>query len=705
MSSQVEHHLQIEGRKPLTLVEPPGAGVRVREADGDRGGAALEGPVPARLHQGRADSASPLLAKDRQRLDLGDHITGIPGRGPRPGGDHRVADRSVTALGEEEHRLAIALEPTLVLAAPLSPGVLERAHVRYALGDSSVVVVERPPERLDVVDPIRPGLNDADVAHALGLAVPVVHVARAPDHHVVAPALGEDTDLVAGRIDGDGGQIGGRDNEHLHVVRTAIGELVRSVRSGGKADEVAGAELLLAVRVAHAERSVEHQQPFLVGLVVVRAVAVARRELVQRPGHRLAVDRRGDPHVAGAVALGVVLVVLELGPEDVDSFMPPRLFTRCPLGHLDPGHRLDHEIEEAAGDDDHQRGAHGLEHRGDLNEPERRGEQRKGEKRLKAQHRPVARAPHAPGHGGQEQSDRPGGDGARLGAADRDVAGRGEDRRDPEDDGDDGRDHGANRHDHRTLALLQRFELLPRLPVSLLGACRHVLTPLGRARLALHPLGTLSVAPRHQRTPASAARASWSARATDSGSAASRIARTTTTRVAPAAATSPTLPVSIPPIANHGSVAARAAYSTSSTPAAGRPSFVGVSQTGPTLTWSGRSGPWAALAASTCSTVWVDCPINASGPAASRASATGMSSWPTWAPSAPHSATRSGRSLRMKRPPCSAATRRNGSASEMSSSAQRGAFSRSWTISAPPRIAAWSSGVGSAPFGRPSQTK
>ena len=43
------------------------------------------------------------------------------------------------------------------------------------------------------------------------------------------------------------------------------------------------------------------------------------------------------------------------------------------------------------------------------------------------------------------------------------------------------------------------------------------------------------------------------------GSAASRIARTTQTRAAPAATTSPTLPASMPPIANQGSVAISAA--------------------------------------------------------------------------------------------------------------------------------------------------
>ena len=47
----------------------------------------------------------------------------------------------------------------------------------------------------------------------------------------------------------------------------------------------------------------------------------------------------------------------------------------------------------------------------------------------------------------------------------------------------------------------------------------------------------------------------------------------------------------------------------------GRPGLVGVSQTGPTLSWSGRSSPGAAQAASICSGEWVESPISASGPA------------------------------------------------------------------------------------------
>ena len=54
-------------------------------------------------------------------------------------------------------------------------------------------------------------------------------------------------------------------------------------------------------------------------------------------------------------------------------------------------------------------------------------------------------------------------------------------------------------------------------------------------------------------------------------------------RSAPAATTSPTLAGSMPPIANQGTGAISAAVRISSRPVAGRPSFVGVSQIGPTL--------------------------------------------------------------------------------------------------------------------------
>jgi hypothetical protein len=84
---------------------------------------------------------------------------------------------------------------------------------------------------------------------------------------------------------------------------------------------------------------------------------------------------------------------------------------------------------------------------------------------------------------------------------------------------------------------------------------------------------------------------------------------------------------SMPPIANQASSSARvAACSIRPRPVAGRPSFVGVAQTGPTLSSSGRSSPVAAAAASTSSGEWLDRPTTAAGPASRRASPTLMSS-------------------------------------------------------------------------------
>ena len=106
--------------------------------------------------------------------------------------------------------------------------------------------------------------------------------------------------------------------------------------------------------------------------------------------------------------------------------------------------------------------------------------------------------------------------------------------------------------------------------------------------------------------PALAGSAARRAAAAASGSSASRIARSTTTRRAPAATTSPMLPRSMPPIANQGrSPATWAAWLTYESPAAGRPSFVGVSQTGPTLSWS--ASEWSA--ASSWAGLCVESPI------------------------------------------------------------------------------------------------
>ena len=105
----------------------------------------------------------------------------------------------------------------------------------------------------------------------------------------------------------------------------------------------------------------------------------------------------------------------------------------------------------------------------------------------------------------------------------------------------------------------------------------------------------------------------------------------------------------------------------------------------------GPGAPRAASAASNCSRRVGREPDQRRGPGRARASATGSSSWPTWTPSASHASTRPGSSLRKKSAPCSRAARANGSANAISSSAQRGAFSRSWITSTPPAIAAASS--------------
>ena len=67
----------------------------------------------------------------------------------------------------------------------------------------------------------------------------------------------------------------------------------------------------------------------------------------------------------------------------------------------------------------------------------------------------------------------------------------------------------------------------------------------------------------------------------------------------------------MPPMANHGTGGRRsAAWRTYSSPAAGRPGLVGVSHTGPTLSWSAP----AAMPASSCSGEWVESPISRSSP-------------------------------------------------------------------------------------------
>ena len=75
------------------------------------------------------------------------------------------------------------------------------------------------------------------------------------------------------------------------------------------------------------------------------------------------------------------------------------------------------------------------------------------------------------------------------------------------------------------------------------------------------------------------------------------------------------------------------------------------------------------------------------GPTSSRACATGVSSCPTWTPSAPAASTRSGRSLRINSAPWRVAdTGKRRAAARISSSPP--SLIRSWTMSTPPRSAA-----------------
>ena len=140
---------------------------------------------------------------------------------------------------------------------------------------------------------------------------------------------------------------------------------------------------------------------------------------------------------------------------------------------------------------------------------------------------------------------------------------------------------------------LQRRELRARRRVALLGAGRRrgrlVRGSGGRRRRSGGDLARpgacgcaypcVTPAGAGSGTVSSAARR---LAATARGSAASVIARTTAARGAPAAVTAPIVASSIPPMANHGRVAAPAAYVTRSRPTAGRPGFVGVAWTGPT---------------------------------------------------------------------------------------------------------------------------
>ncbi len=156
------------------------------------------------------------------------------------------------------------------------------------------------------------------------------------------------------------------------------------------------------------------------------------------------------------------------------------------------------------------------------------------------------------------------------------MAGRGQDGGDPEHGGDQRRDHRADGDDRRALALCERLELLARCAVSLLVA-RGDLRPRRSAARALRLWRSARLRSRpaiSARPRARTERRPQGARPPPPG----RRRRGSPARRRPARrrrpTTSATFPVSIPPIANQGIVASRAAYSTSPRPVA-RPALLG----------------------------------------------------------------------------------------------------------------------------------
>ena len=161
-------------------------------------------------------------------------------------------------------------------------------------------------------------------------------------------------------------------------------------------------------------------------------------------------------------------------------------------------------------------------------------------------------------------------------------------------------------------------------------------------------------------------------------------------------------PASIPPIANQGGVAGAvgARRRRSSSPAAGRPAFVGVSQTGPTLIWSGRGrSPAAASAASNCAGRVGREADERAGPGEraglgdrrvvlADVDAVGAAGLDQVGPV-----------VEEEERAVLGGGAAEGSARASSSSAQRGAFSRSWIMSTPPASAASSSSSGAGRWG------
>src|SRR3954451_23027029 len=155
---------------------------------------------------------------------------------------------------------------------------------------------------------------------SLHLSVVVIHVAGAADQDVVAHVARPDADLVAVGVDGDRRLILGREHHDTDRLVAAVEHLVRARGPRREADDVAALEGLLALGVAQDDRPVEDDQPLLAAvLVVVRADALAGRQLVDRRAHLRGADPRSEAVGPGAVALRVLGVVLRLRRVEVEA--------------------------------------------------------------------------------------------------------------------------------------------------------------------------------------------------------------------------------------------------------------------------------------------------------------------------------------------------------------------------------------------------
>src|SRR4051794_25472696 len=118
---------------------------------------------------------------------------------------------------------------------------------------------------------------------ALALALVIADAALAAEEAAVLVAGRGDADLVAVGIDGDPDRVLGQDHHPPPPSLPSVGDPVGTLRTGGKADHVPRLEVVLAAGVAERRRPLEHDQPLLLGvLVVVGADALPGRQVVDR---------------------------------------------------------------------------------------------------------------------------------------------------------------------------------------------------------------------------------------------------------------------------------------------------------------------------------------------------------------------------------------------------------------------------------------